>query len=86
MRWLSPPDSVPEARAEREIFEADIDQKFQPLADFLEHAHGDLVLLGGEPSGVGQRTIRAAPLTDISETSPICLPAIFTHKASGLRR
>ena len=45
MRWLSPPDSVPEARDEREIIEADIDQEFQPLADFLEHAHGDLVLL-----------------------------------------
>ena len=48
MRWLSPPDSVPEARAERQIVEADIDQEFQPLADLLEDAAGDLVLLGGE--------------------------------------
>ena len=63
MRWLSPPDSVPEARGERQIIEADVDQKFQPLADFLEHAHADLVLLGvellrdfGEPfAGVAHR-------------------------------
>ena len=38
MRWLSPPDSVPEARDEREIFEPDVDQELQPVADFLEHA------------------------------------------------
>ena len=36
---------------ERQIFEPDVDQEFQPLADFLEHAHGDLVLLGGQPLG-----------------------------------
>ena len=45
MRWLSPPDSVPEARDEREIIEADIDQEAQPLADLLEHARADFVLL-----------------------------------------
>ncbi len=33
---------------EREIFEADIDQEFEPRADLLEDAPGDLVLLGGE--------------------------------------
>ena len=48
MRWLSPPDSVPEARASVEIIEADIDQEFQPRADLLEDAPGDLVLLGVE--------------------------------------
>ena len=36
---------------QREIFEPDIDQEFEPLADFLEHARRDLVLLGGERSG-----------------------------------
>ena len=51
MRWLSPPDSVPRGPRQRQIFEPDIDQKFQPLADFLEHAHRDFVLLGGEPLG-----------------------------------
>ena len=34
-----------------QIFQPDIDQKLQPLADFLEHAHGDFVLLGGQPLG-----------------------------------
>ena len=51
MRWLSPPESVPEPRGEREIFQADVDQEFQPVADFLQHADGDLVLLGGQPLG-----------------------------------
>ena len=36
---------------ERQIFEADIDQECEPLADFLEHPHGDFVLLGSEPLG-----------------------------------
>ena len=30
---------------QRQIIEADVDQEFQPLADFLEHADADLVLL-----------------------------------------
>ena len=33
---------------QREIIEPDVDQEFQPLADFLQHAHADLVLLGVE--------------------------------------
>ena len=33
---------------QRQIIEPDVDQEFQPLADFLEHAHADFVLLGGE--------------------------------------
>ena len=36
------------AAGEREIFEADVDQEFQPVADFLQHADGDLVLLVGQ--------------------------------------
>ena len=34
-----------------QIIEPDIDQKFEPLADLLEDAAGDLVLLGSEPLG-----------------------------------
>ena len=34
--------------AEGEIVEADVDQELEPLADFLEHAAGDLVLFVGE--------------------------------------
>ena len=33
---------------QRQIIKPDVDQKLQPLADFLEHAHADLVLLGAE--------------------------------------
>ena len=51
MRWLSPPESVPERARQREVFEPDVDQEFQPLADLLEHADRDLVLLGGQPLG-----------------------------------
>ena len=36
---------------EGEIFQSDIDQKFQPLADFFEHADGNFVLLRGQPLG-----------------------------------
>ena len=46
MRWLSPPDRVPRRAREREIFEPDVDQELEPVADLLEHAHRDLVLLG----------------------------------------
>ena len=33
---------------QREIIEPDIDQELQPLADLLEHAHADFILLGIE--------------------------------------
>ena len=36
---------------QREIFQPDVDQEFEPVADFLEHPHRDLVLLGTEPAG-----------------------------------
>ena len=39
---------------QREVFEPDIDQEFQPLADLLEHPHGDLVLLRRSAIGVAQ--------------------------------
>ena len=39
---------------EREIIEPDIDQELQPLADLLEHAHADLVLLGVELRWAGR--------------------------------
>ena len=34
-----------------QIVEPDVDQEFEPLADLLEDAAGDLVLLGSEPLG-----------------------------------
>ncbi len=36
------------AAREREIIEPDIDQEAQPVADFLQHPDGDLVLLRRE--------------------------------------
>jgi hypothetical protein len=36
---------------QRQIFQSDIDQEFEPLADFLEHPDRDFVLLGGQPLG-----------------------------------
>ena len=33
---------------QRQVIEADVEQEGQPLADFLQHAAGDLVLLGVE--------------------------------------
>ncbi len=45
MRWLSPPESVPEFAREHQIIEADIDEEGEPLADLLQDAHRDLVLL-----------------------------------------
>ena len=51
MRWLSPPDSEPEVRDERQVVEADIVQEIEPLADLLQDAAGDLVLLLVERGG-----------------------------------
>ena len=51
MRWLSPPDSEPEARDEGEIIEPDIVEEGEPLADLLQDARGDLVLLRREDAG-----------------------------------
>ena len=45
MRWLSPPESVPELRGERQVVEPDVVQEIQALADLLQDARRDLVLL-----------------------------------------
>ena len=61
MRWLSPPDSEPRARGQREIIEADIVEEGEPLADLFEDARGDLVLLRGELGGQFARTSARPP-------------------------
>ena len=59
----SPPDRVPDAR-ERQVVEADIDQELQPLADLLQDARGDLVLLLGElPRQLGKPVVGRAGST-----------------------
>ena len=57
---------------ERQVIEPDIDEEFQPRADLLEDADGDLVLLGVELVAAVRRTRRRGPRTDKSETSPMC--------------
>ncbi len=61
-----------------EIVEADIDQELEPLADFLEHAAGDLVLLGVELFGdVGEPFAGLAhrQLGDLRDVLPADLDA-----------
>ena len=48
MRWLSPPDSVPDARDEGEIIEPDVAQEGEPVDDLLQDAMRDFVALGVE--------------------------------------
>ena len=59
---------------QRQIVEADIDEEPQPVADLLEDAAGDLVALRRRAVAAASRTSRPRPLTERSETSPICLP------------
>ncbi len=84
MRWLSPPDRRAGGAREGEVVEPDVDQELEPLADFLEHAAGDLVLLGvqllrdlGEPfAGLAHRQLR--DLRDV-------LPADLDAERLGLK-
>ncbi len=71
---------------QREVVEADVDQELQPLADLLQDARGDLVLLLGEGASAAPRTRSLAARIDRSPTSPMCLPPIFTASACGFRR
>jgi hypothetical protein len=70
---------------QREVVEADVVEEAQPLADLLQDAAGDLVLLWRELVGQASNQSPAARI-DSSETSPMCLPAIFTASASGFSR
>ena len=45
MRWLSPPDKVPDDARQGEIIQSHIVEEFQPRPDFLEDADGDFLLL-----------------------------------------
>ena len=87
MRWLSPPDSVPEARASVRYSRPDID---------AGRSGGR-----GSPSGCGRRSRSASSVElrrQVAEpadarraprapsTSPMSEPAIFTASASGFRR
>ena len=71
---------------EREVVEPDVDQEAQPVADLLQDARRDLVLLLVEQRAAAPSNHSPARLIDMSETSPICRPPTFTHSASGLSR
>ena len=85
MRWLSPPDSVPEARASVRYSSPTSTRNFRRSRISLSTRTAISFCFGVSlwGSSVNQA---AAPLTDMSDTSPMCLPPIFTHSASGLRR
>ena len=85
MRWLSPPESVPEARASVEIFEPDVAQEAEPLVDLLEDALRDLAPLGVSSPGSAANQSTASAI-DRFATSEMFLPRILTAKASGLSR
>ena len=53
--------------AQRQVVEADIVEEAEALADFLEDALADLVLLRASGARAGRRTTRAAARIDISD-------------------
>jgi hypothetical protein len=73
MRWLSPPDSVPELRARREIFEADIEQEGRRSRISLRMRTAISFCLLVQQLPAATRTSRRALRIDICEMSPICL-------------
>ena len=70
---------------QRQVFEPDIDQEGQPLADLLQDAAGDLVLLGVSLCGQGPNQMRHRAPTG-SWCRRYREPAILTASASGFRR
>ena len=86
MRWLSPPDKRAGGAGERQVVEADIDQELQALADLLQDALGDLVLLRGQRRRQARRTRPWALRIEKSVTSAMSSRSSFTASASGFRR
>ncbi len=85
MRWLSPPDSVPEARASVRYSRPTSTRNFSRSRISLSTRTA--ISFCFEVSLWGSSLNHwPAPLTDMSETSPMWQPPIFTHSASGLRR
>ena len=86
MRWLSPPDRVPELRAEVQVVQPDVDQEAQAVVDLLQDPPADLHLLVGELVLQALEPVAGRCLIASRETWPMCWPAIFTASASGFRR
>ena len=85
MRWLSPPDSVPEARASVRYSSPTSTRNLSRSRISLSTRTAISFCLGVSCFG---RSVNHSParFTDISAISPICRPPIFTHSASGLSR
>ena len=69
-----------------EIVEPHVDQELQPLADLLQDAGGDLVLLGLLSLFGSSANQSLAARMEKSVTWPMCSASIFTASACGLRR
>ena len=71
---------------EREIAEADVEEKFDALGDFRNRARGDFSLAQREMSREFCRRRRARRASGSAVKSAIEKPAIFTARLSGRRR
>ena len=71
---------------EREIIEPDVDQERQPVADLLQDARRDLVLLLVELRRQRRRTIRRARLIDSSDDFADVQAGDLDASASGFSR
>jgi len=68
---------------QREIIKPDIDEELQPLADFLEHAHADFILLGIELRGQGGEPFARALHAEIGHLRDV-LPRDLDAERLGL--
>ena len=85
MRWLSPPDSVPEARARVRYSSPTSTRKVSRSRISLRMRLAISFCL--EVSWPGRASNQArASFTDRAVASPMSEPPIFTARASGLRR
>ncbi len=85
MRWLSPPESVPEARARVRYSSPTSTRNRSRSRISLSTRVAISVCLGLSRFG---SSVNHSParFTDISDTSPMCAPPTLTHSASGFRR
>src|SRR6476659_7824870 len=85
MRWLSPPDSVPDARASVRYSSPTSTRNLSRSRISFNTRTAISFCLGLSRPGSSVNHSPAC-LTDISATSPMCRPPTFTHSASGLSR
>ena len=84
MRWLSPPRQRAGGARQRQVIEADVEQERQPLADFLQHAGGDLVLLRVERLRHGLEPFAGAPHRQLGDLADM-LAADLDAQRLGLQ-